>query len=1012
MTFMMMALFTNSILAKGAQDTVSSAGMLEGRIVIKYKDAVITADTEPGQLLTLLGSQAQKRGLIWLEKRRSKRTLVARRSRSADRMDRVVYGHLSEAAKIDVVLAWLRRHPLVEYAEPLYEHHLDGIPNDPLFAQQSYLQVMQLPGAWDMVKGYQGGAVIAVVDGGTDIAHQDLRQNLWVNSNEIDGNAIDDDGNGYIDDIHGWNFADQNGDPTGFPSQPDFGNHGTHTAGIANAVTNNATGVAGAAWNARLMAINAADRFGEGILYGYDGIIYAAENGAAVINCSWGRSGRASAYEEDVIEYATSLGAVIVASAGNSGSTTLNYPACYPKVFAVAATNNQDLKTSFSTYGDWVDVSAPGMGIVSTIANDGYTWYNGTSMSAPLAAGVIALVKTSHPGWSGFQCAQQVRATADPIDDLNTVYAGLLGMGRVNARQAVQAVTPAIRLDTVDFSSDDGDAQFRPGEHARIYLTVTNYLAPSMPITLSLSHNSTYVTLLNDQVTLPGLATLESMQQTAPFEIEISAQAPARHVVQFKVGITAGEYTDSDRFSFTVSPYFIDLAANHIQTSVTQVGRFGFALPSAATGGHGFTYQNGPNLIYEGSIIAGTSTAQISNAARSATSTPDQDFAMVAEAPLTLLQPGLTADEESVITLQDSDADAPMNLAVRQHTFASATTGYEDFIIFRYELTNNSTQKLANVHFGLFMDWDIGTEESDVNIADFDASRNLGYVYNAQGTPVTHAGCALLSAGSISYRAILNDELASGNPGWGIYDGFSDAEKWDALSGGLAITRADGGDVSMVLSSGPHEIGPDSTITIDFALLAGESLTQLQSHADKAREFHNGALPGEADTALLHLQAGWNLVSSWIAPDDSLLPRLLAPIADELVILKDQFGKSYIPSSGSAEITHWDWKKGYRIYLTGPADLKLSGRRMPNSTLFCPLEAGWNLISYPSGQSKAIEEVLRSISDALLLAKNGEGSLFWPAYGLNTIGDMKPGSGYYLFMKDPTTLYWPLHMLQ
>ncbi|NLP10630.1 S8 family serine peptidase, partial [bacterium] len=895
----------------------------------------------------------------------------------------------------------------IEYAEPLYYHTLDVSPNDSLFIQQTHVPVIGLPDAWNRVQGGQGSAVIAIVDGGTEISHQDLHSNLWVNENEIIGNDRDDDGNGYVDDVHGWNFATNSGDPTGLPTQPDFANHGTHTAGIADAVTDNLHGIAGAAWNCRLMAINAADRFGEGIAYGYRAILYAAENGADIINCSWGRGGSPSQYEQDVIDYVTDLGAVVVASAGNSGSTTLNYPACYSNVFAVAATNDWDTKTSFSTYGDWVDISAPGLLIYSTISHNSYARYSGTSMSAPLAAGVMALIKTQRPDWSGRQCAEQVRATAVSIDHLNPSYAGMLGKGRIHAGRAVSEHPPSIRLSGVELVGDDGDSQFRPGETVNIYLTCTNYLAPSATIALSLNENSPYVSLLNTEVTMPGLGTLASATQTTPFQVKISDDAPANQVVCCTVTIAAGDYIDTDHFNFTISANFVPLSINRIHTSVTAAGRIGYASPAAASGGMGFTYQAGKNLLYEGSIIAGVSATQISSSARSATAVPDQDFVQLAAEPLTLFRPGSLTDEESTLSLTDDHANAPMNLAVRQHTFASMTAGAEDFIILRYWITNQGAQTLSNFHFGLFFDWDVDEEHSDANRVNYDAGRRLGYVYNATGEPGTYVGCALLSEGDVSYRAILNDELAPGNPGWGIYDGFSDAEKWEAISSGTAIHQAGIGDVSQVIAAGPYKIQSQQTISVDFALLAGDNLAALQVHTDKANEFRHQFLMTVPDSAVLHLKSGWNLVSSWIAPKDSLLENLLAPLAGKLVLFKDGYGNSYWPDYQIDLLHFWDWRKGYWVYLNTAGDLIFRGQMVSGEKASLELCQGWNLVSYLNESPMAIEQVLTSIAHAVIIVKDGAGRVYWPEHAINTIGDMKPGSGYFLYLAAAATLEWP-----
>ncbi|HNW60448.1 MAG TPA: S8 family serine peptidase [bacterium] len=990
----------------GRQLAQGSERVWSDRIVIKIKDERVAVDMKPEPLLLQLGAMVRDRGLLRLEKREIKGAQDASPAKAAARMGRVFRGYLSRSADRKQILALLQRNPLIEYAEPLYYHTLDISPNDSLYASQVHLRDCNLAAAWDLVRGSQGDAVLAIVDGGTEIMHQDLRENLWVNSDEVAGNGVDDDANGYTDDLHGWNFANNSGDPTGLATQPDFANHGTHTAGIAAAVTDNRRGVAGAAWNCKVMAIDAADPFGEGIAYGYDGILYAAENGAQIINCSWGRSGTASAYEQDVIDYATSLGAVVVASAGNSGTATVNYPSCYNHVFSIAAVNDFDIKAGFSSYGTGVKVSAPGMLIFSTISANGYARYSGTSMAAPLAAGVIALVRTQHPGWTGFQCAEQVRVTSHPIDDLNSAYAGLLGKGRVDAYAAVTASSPAIRIAAVEFSGTDGDAQFRRGESGRITLTLTNYLAPSSPLTLRLSDNSEFVTLLRDEVTVPGVNTLGSLTQAVPFEFSISEAAPENHVITFSLAILGEGYTDSDHFTLTVAPDFLTLSVNQITTSVAPPGRIGYALPSQAFGGAGFHYRSGANLIYEGSIIAGTSAAQISSSSRSTTTVPDQDFARIAGSPLSLQRPGPLADEESTISMEDRNAGTPMNIAVKQHTLASVASADEDFIIFRFEVTNQGTAALTNFHFGLFFDWDVDEINYDGDQVGYDAERRMGYVYNVAHDPGTYVGCALLSPDGVSFRAILNDERAAGNPGWGIYDGFSDAEKWDAISGGTSLHEAGIGDVSQVLAAGPYQLAPQQSITIDYAVLAGTSLAQLQKHADKAGEFRRRYLLAAPDSSRLHLVQGWNLISSWVAPSDTTLATLLAPVAADLVLFKDGNGNSYWPAYEIDMLHYWDWRKGYWIYLTHASDLILTGKSLSASQASVALHQGWNLVSCLSDSAVSIERAMHGIAAAVTIAKDGAGRVYWPAYHIDTIGTMQPGAGYYIYLTEPATLVW------
>jgi len=163
------------------EQAFSAESIRSGQIVLKFKDDLTLSQWEPEQMLNRLGSQAQSHGLIRLEKPKQQVALSVRSSRAAARMNRVFYGFLSTQSNPKAVLNWLRRHPSIEYAEPLYYHALDVAPKDSLFIQQTHLSVVGLPDAWDRVQGGQGYAVIAIVDGGTEINHQDMHNNLWVN---------------------------------------------------------------------------------------------------------------------------------------------------------------------------------------------------------------------------------------------------------------------------------------------------------------------------------------------------------------------------------------------------------------------------------------------------------------------------------------------------------------------------------------------------------------------------------------------------------------------------------------------------------------------------------------------------------------------------------------------------------------------------------------------------------------------------------------------------------------
>jgi subtilisin family serine protease len=833
--------------APAIKTSVLRARLSEGEcvpnvVIIKFKEPAPATATlaGTGTGISSLDARLQRYGLSRLEPLITAARTVQSAPTRID-LSKIYFVHYHGETSPFVVADDLQQDPHLEYAEPKYLHHLTVAPNDPDYVDQTFFTNIKASQAWDLVKGEQGNVVIAVVDGGTDRDHPDLQANLWVNPGEIPGNGLDDDNNGYRDDVNGWNFANNTGDPTGLSATKDNADHGTHTAGIACAVTNNSLGVAGASWNAKLMAINASTpTIDRSISFGYEGVLYAADNGADVISLSWGGE-VASAFEQDVIDYATSLGAAIISAAGNTGTSTPYYPAAYRGVLAVANTNAADVRHGSSSFGTWVDVAAPGKDIQSTLNNGQYGLLSGTSMSCPLVAGVVALVKTQHPDWNGIQVNEQVRVTADNIDAQNPGFAGLLGRGRINALRAATESGPSLRIAGVTFADGDGDGVIEPGESVNVQIKIINYLAPAANVSLTLSESDAYITLNTASSAIAAIGTLEEKEPAAPFRFTVAGNAPSGHPFELTLSISAGNYSDKESFTLTILPTYGSLSANNIETTVTSIGRLGYADASQSAQGIGFKYQGGPSLLFEGSLIAGNSLTRISNAARGLIVNNqqiwDQDFNIASGGELRINRPGARTDQESIGIFEDRAATNPMNVRITQETFAANRAPYEDVILFRYTVENLNATNLSNFYFGYYFDWDIG--DALRNYAEYDAGRRLGYCYNVGAGATTYAGMSLIAGANTSFRAIFNNHNAAGNPSWGLHDGFTDAEKWESLLGGVSITKAGPEDVSFVLGSGPHSIPANGKVTLGFALLAGTNLQDLQANADAAVRFWN-----------------------------------------------------------------------------------------------------------------------------------------------------------------------------
>jgi len=312
------------------------------------------------------------------------------------------------------------------------------VPNDTRYEDQYGLKRMRLPQAWDTATGSKS-VVVAVVDSGIDYTHQDLINNIVRNTGEVAANGIDDDGNGFIDDVRGYDFVNDDPDPM------DVSGHGTHCAGIIGAQGNNARGVVGVNWNVGLLPVRVLSEEGEGTAADVAaGVVYAVDRGASVINLSLGGP-TFSQVLEDAIEYAKQRDVLVVIAAGNAGSdndSIPTYPANSTKsnVLSVAASTSGDTLALFSNYGvQAVDVAAPGEGILSTIPGNSYGVKDGTSMAAPHVAGLAALLKSLGAGRSHGVIRDIIVGTVTLRASLREkISTG----GRVDAFSAVGAIAP------------------------------------------------------------------------------------------------------------------------------------------------------------------------------------------------------------------------------------------------------------------------------------------------------------------------------------------------------------------------------------------------------------------------------------------------------------------------------------------------------------------------------------------------------------------------------------------
>lgn len=381
---------------------------------------------------------------------------------------------LSPRRSLQAALRYYRSLRAVEYAEPNYVFHADFTPNDPQFANQYAHQKIQSQSAWNLCQG-SPSVIIAIVDTGTDYTHPDLQGKV----------------------VAGFDFVNNDADPM------DDNGHGTHCAGIAAANTNNSVGVAGVGFNCSVMPVKVLNAAGSGYLDAVaNGVTYAVDHGAKVVSMSLG-GGSGTLTLQNAVDYAWNHGVVVVAAAGNSSTTTPSYPAFYTNCIAVASTDSNDLRSSFSNYGTWVDVAAPGSNILSTVPGGGYEYWSGTSMATPAVAGLAGLLYAYlGPSTPSATIRARIENNCDPVGSF-------VVKGRVNAYKALNQAQSLV-LNSLSLSA--------PSAWGGSAVTGTVSLtgnAPSGGVTVALARSTT-------SVTIPASVVVPAGQSSVNFPVSTS----------------------------------------------------------------------------------------------------------------------------------------------------------------------------------------------------------------------------------------------------------------------------------------------------------------------------------------------------------------------------------------------------------------------------------------------------------------------------------------------------------
>ncbi|MCW9708695.1 S8/S53 family peptidase [Fodinibius salsisoli] len=899
LTFWILPVFSNA----------QQANYVSNKLLIKYETSQrlklqSNSKAEVERFLRSAGAQNIK-PLFDLTQRQQLRQKRSTRAQALLQIHEIIFSRdidpLRLAAKVE-------RMPGIAYAEPKYMRKLHLTPNDSTL--EKFIDFHNFPEAWDLTTG-NPEVTIAVVDGGVGYTHPELDDKLWINQDEVpatlrsqvdqdgdgtttsteirqylqqngedydgDGNInlddalhpgspfinqIDDDQNGFSDDLFGWDFwASGSGGQVTTDNNPihDGIDHGTHVAGIAAAETNNNAGIAGSGFDSRYMAIKAGGTQADprSIGFGFEGILYAVEQGADIINCSWGGNGF-SQVEQDIINYATEQGAVIISSAGNEAASQLSYPAGYSNVLSVGSVDTNNGVASYSNYGYNLDILTTGSGILSTTYGKSLTTKSGTSMAAPVVSGAAALLKAIHPNWSAERIAQQIRTSAVSIDNANTeIYTHKLGLGKLDAFEALNTNKPGLKVTDARFVNSEG-SKLQLNQSGMVDISIVNVGASASGIQASLqSLTNNGIELSTSTASIPSLATGDSAKIT--FDLTINEGFNFREIPTFRLEVqnTNGTYTD-----FSIIQYdqllFDIIDANRVKTSFGADGTIGFTHPLDGQGGVGFIpkipvngrLQEGNNMLFEGGLMVEIN-GQIYDAVRAEENQLSRDFI-----PLEIFTTNDGADAVSDLDGHASFAiqsDSIQRARLDLHTYSYNNPQLRNTVLVKYTLRNPSSfLSLEDVYIGLFNDWDIGNSAN--NSTTFIGSDSL--LYLSEDSPSSNEPIVAVGhLGPVSSIFAIDNAIEGSQDSltFGLYDGFTEAEKRVALKAQKQKTTIQQTDASAVVASGPYTLAPGAEVTVGFVYAFGENPNQLRDQIAQARSQKPFAVSAtglnEADTS-------------------------------------------------------------------------------------------------------------------------------------------------------------------
>ena len=816
--------------------------------------------------------------------------------------------------------------------------------------------------------------VVGHIDTGVYLSHPDLAGRLWVNEGEIPDNGIDDDGNGFVDDVHGFDFGVWDGDPN---DDAPNGGHGTHTAGT---VVGDGTGgvITGVAPGAKIMACKVWQGDGQG---GSLGMIWAAEqycleNGAQIITMSLGIPGDIPAIfmRNDRVNCANirNAGVLLVNSSGNEHyqydppleiDLTARVPAPWsaaPVPFSstggvvtvggLGYGNDSNFPSSsrgpvawgdVDPWRDWSfdpgqglikpDIAAPGTNVNSTVIPEGYsgdTW-SGTSMACPHVAGVATLMLEKNPSLSpaGLDSLMELSAVDIGVPGKDNIY----GSGRLDAYAAVVSVPEghSANLSLAGVLPDfDGDQVLDPGQVSPLAFQLVNVSPVADAVGLSgelTLEPDPFVTVTHGHAEFGTLAAQggKGDNRDDPFLLSIDPEAPQGHAFTMLLTLASGEFTRTYDISWYVGlPEYRTHDAGNIYLTVTDQGSLGY-MGQDGNEGQGMGAVGEASSLFIGSFWAGTGPDYVCNRDYEGLGDETSEWVVSTDKDdIGRVRDDSTGDGRQIYhaVFHDGGHEVPLALRVEQTSVAFGTPPNDDFVLLEYNLTNEGDTPITDLYAGVFCDFDVGDSAEDLGSSDPD--RNLAYIFHGVGP---FFGVALLdTAAAVNVTMINNPAYVYGE------SRINDQDKFDLLSGAVSVPVARTGDDWSLLVSTVVDLEPGESRQVAFAMLYGDNKDDLLANTDAALAAYSPEEPVTPEVPVHFVRLEQNV------------PNPFNPLTDI---------SFQIPDAGLIELAVYDLRgvkvrtlfKGLheagldQVSWNGTDD---AGRSLPSGIYFCRLTTG------------------------------------------------------------------------